>query len=72
VDLAPLGDMPGVRAVLSERAPQRQRAVPAKLAAAEGIYFDIALLDGISGVERLAKQVSAKRVLFARMRRLHP
>ena len=64
VDLAPLGDMPGVRAVLLNALRSASAPVPAKLAAAEGIYFDIASLDGIGGVERLAKQVSAKRVLF--------
>ncbi|MFB3826495.1 MAG: amidohydrolase family protein [Bryobacteraceae bacterium] len=68
VDLSGLpklaGAVPQLRLVLLNglRAVSPQAIRP--LAAVPGILFDIAMLEGVGGVARLAEQVSPRRVLF--------
>ena len=68
VDLAPLPRAieraPGVRLVLLNWGPaSRPEALP-PLAAAGAVCFDIATLEGIEGVARMAERVPADRIVF--------
>ncbi len=66
VDATPLADLaqqiPNLRLVLlnAGRGITRQR----RLAQAGNVYFDIAMMEGVGGVARLAAETSMSRVLF--------
>lgn len=68
VDAAPLADLVKgldrlLLVVLNAFRALRVEQVD-RLAAAGQVYFEIAMLEGVGGVERLVQQVTAERVLF--------
>ena len=68
VDAAPLADLlvklPNLRLVMLNTFRSLPVAKIDKLAAAENVYFEIAMLEGIGGIEQLLKKVPLQRVLF--------
>lgn len=63
--LALIREIPSVRVVLlnwPRGVDEQEQAVP--LAAAGSVYFDLAMVEGIEGVARLAKRVPLSRILF--------
>jgi predicted TIM-barrel fold metal-dependent hydrolase len=66
VDLSPLADLleraPGTRINILSFGPLRDQAW--KLMSLPNVYFDISMVEGVGGVARLAKSISAQRVLF--------
>jgi predicted TIM-barrel fold metal-dependent hydrolase len=58
-----IGEIPRLRlAILNGPGPLSREALP-KLAAA-GVCFDIAMLEGVTGVARLIEQIPVERILF--------
>jgi predicted TIM-barrel fold metal-dependent hydrolase len=68
VDTAPLPDLlknePGVRLVILNSDPLHSAQQLQKLTSTGNVYFDIAMVEGVGGVARLAQKVSIQRVLF--------
>ena len=68
VDVAPLVEtvkrLPQLRLVLLNAFRSLRGEIVDRLAAAGQVYFDIAQLEGVGGLERLIQQVTAERVLF--------
>lgn len=66
VDLSPLADLlpgaPGARLMILNFDPLRERSQ--NLLSLRDVYFDISMVEGVGAVARLAKKVSAQRVLF--------
>jgi predicted TIM-barrel fold metal-dependent hydrolase len=62
--LALLASRPSLRMVLLNWSRGVSSALLPKLAAAGQVYFDIATLEGVGGVENLLRQVTADRVVF--------
>lgn len=63
--LALVRETPGVRLVLlnwPRGVNEQEQAIP--LAATGSVYFDIAMVEGIEGLARLAKRVPLSRILF--------
>ena len=68
VDLTPLPDLlkkfQKLKIVLLNALQYVSGQLLLRLAANEQIFFDMATLEGVGGVERVAKQVTAKKLLF--------
>lgn len=68
VDLAPLPrltkDHPGVPIVLLNAFPAANTEMAARLAASGRVYFDIATLEGLAGLERQLTQLPSDKILF--------
>jgi hypothetical protein len=68
VDLTPLPgvlkNVPGVRLVLLNCDPSHNRVLLQRLMSTSQVYFDIAVVEGVGGVARLAQEISVQRVLF--------
>jgi len=68
VDATPLLTLlpsrPGLRVVVLNWFRAARAPLVAKLAAAGEVYFDVATLEGVGGVENLLKQVPGQRVVF--------
>jgi hypothetical protein len=68
VDLSPLPDLlkgaPEARVIILNSDPLHNLEQLQKLLSAGNIYFDIAMVERVGGVARLAQKVSIKRVLF--------
>ncbi|QDU80622.1 Amidohydrolase [Polystyrenella longa] len=68
VDAAPLADLVTIRPKLKLQILNAFRALPlnklAPLTGIENVSFDIAMLEGVGGVEKLLEKVSPQRVLF--------
>ena len=68
MDLAPLPDViknePGVRLVVLNSDPLHDLEVAQKLTATGRVSFDIAMLESVGGVARLARGISVQHVLF--------
>jgi predicted TIM-barrel fold metal-dependent hydrolase len=68
VDSAPLADLikrlSGLRLVVLNAFRALRGEQVDRLASAGEVYFEIAMLEGVGGMQRLVQQVSAERVLF--------
>ena len=68
VDLSPLPDLlkssSGTRLIILNSDPLHMREQSQRLLFAGDVYFDIAMVEGIGGVARLARKISIQRVLF--------
>lgn len=68
VDISPLPDLlknaPAVRVVILNYNPWDDPGLLQRLVSTGQVYFDIAMVEGIGGVARLAQQVSIQHVLF--------
>jgi predicted TIM-barrel fold metal-dependent hydrolase len=67
VDLSPLPDLlrsePAVRVVILNSDSSHMEQLQ-KLLSAGNVYLDIAMVEGVGGVTRLAKKISIERVMF--------
>jgi uncharacterized protein len=68
VDLSPLSDLvknePRLRVVVLNSDPLHKAQQLERLATAGEVCFDIAMVEGVGGVARLAQKISVQRVLF--------
>jgi predicted TIM-barrel fold metal-dependent hydrolase len=68
VDLTPLPgvlkNVPGLRLILLNCYPSHNPELLQRLISASQVYFDIAMVEGVGGVARLAQEISVQRVLF--------
>jgi hypothetical protein len=68
VDLSPLPDLlkgvPGARLMILNSDPGRNAGLWQRLPGAGNVWFDIAMVEGVGGVARLAARTSIERVVF--------
>jgi predicted TIM-barrel fold metal-dependent hydrolase len=68
VDISPLPDLlknePGVRFVVLNCDPSRNPEQLQRLASTGHVYFDIAMVEGVGGVARLAQKIAIQQILF--------